>query len=266
MELIIKDYPREYLALKINYIKQQIGSLPDIRLRMIEEQGVKIPLVIVGRHRYKSNSEQGKRYLQILNQKDYLTRQLSIYEAIWNNIYIGDPARVGKPCNLARRIYTDTDRSVILNKAYFDSLRNDSDTRYDKPSNYIFDGIKYRSASERDIAIFYTEMGIPFKYEPEVYIKGLAEPIHPDFVLYIPELDNCKFHEHFGMKQSSAYLRTTTVKYRNYTDAGLLPETDILFTHDVDSVPFDIRTLSLKLNIAIYTSMLTVDRIHKNAF
>ena len=53
------------------------------------------------------------------------------------------------------------------------------------------------------------------------------------------------------MKDSSDYLRMTKVKYGNYTNAGLIPELDILFTHDVEDMPFDIRYLYAKLNTAI---------------
>lgn len=58
------------------------------------------------------------------------------------------------------------------------------------------------------------------------------------------------------MKDSSDYLRITKLKYGNYTNAGLIPELDILFTHDVEDMPFDIRYLSAKLNTAIYGTIL----------
>ena len=146
-----------------------------------------------------------------------------------------------------------------MNRTFFDSLKNDDNTKYPKnPYNY-FNGIYYRSSVERDIAIFYTELGIPFKYEPSVMIAGLSKPINPDFVLYIEELDNCKFHEHFGMKDSSDYLSITKVKFGNYANAGLVPDLDVLYTFDTDELPFDIRYLSAKLNSAVYgTSIIHI--------
>ena len=81
--------------------------------------------------------------------------------------------------------------------------------------------------------------------------------IYPDFVPYFKEIDNCKFHEHFGIKNSANYLRITGIKYTNYTNAGLVPELDILFTHDVEEMPFDIRYLSSKLNTAIYSAVIS---------
>ena len=87
-------------------------------------------------------------------------------------------------------------------------------------------------------------------------LPGLDKPINPDFVIYIKELDNCKFHEHLGMKDSADYLRNVKIKYNNYAGAGLVPEQDIIFTHDKDGVPFDIRYLETKLNSAIYGTLI----------
>ena len=58
------------------------------------------------------------------------------------------------------------------------------------------------------------------------------------------------------MKNSADYIRDTKIKYSNYTGAGLIPDLDIIFTHDTDEVPFDIRFLLVKLNASIYGSVL----------
>ena len=81
------------------------------------------------------------------------------------------------------------------------------------------------------------------------------KPIYPDFVIYIKELDCCKFHEHFGMMNSSTYLRITKSKYDLYTDAGLVPDLDILFTYDISDMPFDVRTLWPRINSLVYCSL-----------
>ena len=81
------------------------------------------------------------------------------------------------------------------------------------------------------------------------------KPIYPDFVIYIKELDCCKIHEHFGMMNSSTYLRITKSKYDLYTDAGLVPDLDILFTYDISDMPFDVRTLWPRINSLVYCSL-----------
>ena len=151
-----------------------------------------------------------------------------------------------------------------MNREYFDSLENDANDTYFKNDNYRFDGIKYRSAAERDIAIFYTEMGIPFKYEPRVTLKGLVKPVYPDFVPYFEELDTCKFHEHFGIKNSSDYFNTIKFKFGNFANAGLIQDVDVIFTYDTDKTWFDPRCLSAKLNGAIYQTICLNDMADNN--
>ena len=197
-------------------------------------------------------SEPGSDLYRIWKQRDQLESELRIYEAIWYAYFKGEPPEDCGPIKANRIIYVDTNKPVIMNKDYFDSLKNDADDSYPKPDNYKFNGIKYRSAAEKEIAIFYTEMGIPFKYEPEVFIKGLVKPIHPDFVLYLRELDTCKIHEHFGMREYADYIRNSKTKFNNFLNAGLVQDLDVLFTHSTDNTHFDPRHLSAKLNGAIY--------------
>ena len=256
MDLIIKHIPPEYLSLKINYCRQQLAELPEVNLQVYTLHGVQTKVVIVGNHRYRVDSNNGKEYLGYYKKRKYYERQLHVFESVWDGSYKGEPDSECMPMKVCRKLYIDTESPVVLDKKYFDSLKNDADTKYGKPRDYFFNGIFYRSYAEQEIAKYYTAMGIPFKYEPEVYLKGLTYPIYPDFVPYIKELDCCKFHEHFGIKQSASYLRTTGIKYANYTNAGLVPGIDILFTHDTADIPFDIRAFESQLNTAIYSTVL----------
>ena len=257
MELIDKIIPREFLALRINYCRQQLEMLPDTKLYKYTSVNSQCIKVAVGKHRYALDTDTGKHYYQIYQRRDLLQRRLTLYEAIWDANFKGDTLEECVPHKVERKICIDARTSIVMNKEFFDSLKNDANTKHPKPTDYPFNGIYYRSAAEREIAIFYTEMGIPFKYEPEIIIKGLPKPVYPDFVIYIEELDNCKIHEHFGMKSSASYLRITAVKYTNYAEAGLVPELDVLFTNDTEDLPFDIRYLSSKLNSAVYGTMIS---------
>ena len=78
------------------------------------------------------------------------------------------------------------------------------------------------------------------------------KPVFPDFVPYFREIDTCKFHEHFGMKSSSDYARTSKLKFSNFANAGLIQDLDVIFTTSNSDTSFDPRHLSAKLNAAIY--------------
>jgi hypothetical protein len=256
MDYTNKYIPREYLALKINYCKEQIKNLPEVRLQKRTVHGTQKQVVTVGTHKYLVGTPEGDKYYKIKLVRDHLNNDLKISEIIWNSNYCGTPPAICKPQQIIRSFYGVNCEPIVMNKAFFDSLKYDSNTKYKKYKNNFFNGIYYRSAAERDIAIFYTEMGIPFKYEPEIMLPGLSRPINPDFVIYIEELDNCKFHEHLGMKDSADYLRDVKIKYGNYSSVGLIPEQDIIFTHEIDEVPFDIRYLAVKLNSAIFGTII----------
>ena len=159
------------------------------------------------------------------------------------------------PRKVIRKYNNGQGEMVTLNKEFFDSLTNDADPSYPESKKYFFNGVYYRSVAEKEIAEFYTTHGIPFKYEPEIWIAGMNKPINPDFVIYIKELDCCKFHEHLGLMSFVTYLRNTKNKYIMYIDAGLIPDLDILFTYDTEDMPFDIRTLWPRLNSMVYCSL-----------
>ena len=257
MDFLHTYVPAEYLALKIDFCQKQLAKLPVVKIHHHNIGGVKTTRVEVGKHRYNPDSPQGKAYVKIKEERNQLERTLLFYESLWNCFFVCErpPDCVSHKTN--RTICIDANNQLVMDKAYFDSLKNDANYKYPKPLDYPFDGILYRSAAERDIAMFYTKMGIPFKYEPEIRIKGLPNPIFPDFVLYIKELDNCKIHEHFGIKNSASYIRTVCIKYDNYTNAGLVPGMDVLFSHDTEEIPFDIRAFACYLNSAIYCTAIS---------
>lgn len=257
MELNNRYIPREYLALKINYCKKQLAELPEVKLYNRRTGGSLDKTIILNNHRYAVTSPIGTKLYKIFFLRDEIQRELKVYEALWDCYFKGIPLPECMPRKIKRILAVDYNKRVIMDKAFFDSLKEDANTKHQKSSNNSFNGINYRSAAEREIAIFYTEMGIPFKYEPEITLIGVPYTINPDFVLYIKELDTCKFHEHLGIKRSADYIRDTKIKYGNYTSAGLIPDIDILFTHDTDEVPFDIRYLIVKLNACFYGSLLS---------
>lgn len=254
MEYLDKYIPKEYLALKINYCKKRLQELPEVRLHECTVNGIRKTRLTVGDHRYNLNSENGQSYHSVMLLRDELEKQLAIYEAIWNRYFRMPPPEYKIP-QIKRTINTGNNQ-LILDKNYFDSLKNDANTKYPKPVYYPFNGIYYRSAAERKIAAFYTDMDIPFKYEPEVYITGLPKPINPDFVFYIKELNTCKFHDHFGMMNYADYLRDIKIKCGNYSNAGLQIDQDVFFTYNSEDKPFDIRYMAAKINTVIYGTMV----------
>lgn len=257
MERIDKYIPKEYLALRINYRRIMLAELPVVKLTEHTLYGVPTKRISIDNHRYNLNTPAGENCMEIYKQRKLCEQELRCYEAIWEAHFTDEPLQECMPHNVNRLLRVSYNQQVVMNKAFFDSLKNDADTRHPKPSYYPFKGIFYRSAAERDIAVFLDDMGIPFKYEPEISLTGLNYTIHPDFVIYIEEIDTCIIIEHLGIKNSSDYIRDNKIKYGNYTGAGLISGVDFLFTHDTDNLPFDIRGLISALNNAIYQLLIS---------
>ena len=256
MGIITPFESREYLALKINYCRTGLAKLPDVKIssRTVESGIVKV--CMVGSHVYRCNTDYGQKYLEIAQKRMALESELIKLEGIWNSQYRCPVPEDYKPHNVVRQFDAGGHELVSLDKAFFDSLKNDANPNYRDKKFYPFNGVYYRSNPEREIAFYYTEHGIPFKYEPEVWLAGLNRPIHPDFVFYIRELNLCKFHEHLGLMNKSGYLRDYEIRNNNYTNAGLITDFDVLFTYDMQDKPFDPRELDTTINHAVYKSML----------
>lgn len=259
MQILEPYIPKEYLALRINYCKQQLEELPEVTMTKRSIKGIMKDVYVYNNHSYVPDSKKGLQFKLSIQQREALTCELLRLEGLWNSSFRGLPPEDIKPRKIERNLLNNVGESVKINGEFFDSLKHDSNPFFPEHKTYYYNGTYYRSAAEADIARFYTEQGIPFKYEPEILLSGLKFPIYTDFVILIKELDLCKFHEHFGMKNSADYNRKTATTYNNYSGAGLLPELDVFYTYDVDSVPFDIRSLQTKLNSVVYDSLLVLD-------
>ena len=259
MAILDPYIPKEFLALQINYCKQQLAELPEVKISTRTKFGTVSKVYVVGTHFYQLNSKKGKELRSIYNKREELLCELSKLEGLWNSCFRGQTPPSIAPRKIKRRLFINSSNSVILNGDFFDSLKNDADPNHRESKTFFYNGTYYRSAPEVEIARYYTENGIPFKYEPEIWLNGLNYPIYTDFVVLIKALDLCKFHEHIGMKNSANYNRTTANKYINYSGAGLLPELDIFYTYDIPGVPFDLRTLPIKLNGVVHSSLFLPD-------
>lgn len=259
MQILEPYIPKEYLALRINYCKQQLEELPEVKMAKRTIQGTMKDVYVHNNHSYIPGSKKGLQFKLSIQQREVIECELSKLEGIWNSAFRGLPPEDIKPKKIERCLLNSAGESVIIDGEFFDSLKHDSNPFFPEHKTHYFNGTYYRSAAEADIARFYTEQGIPFKYEPEIRLSGLKYPIYTDFVILIRELDLCKFHEHFGLKNSSDYDRKTSTTYNNYSGAGLLPELDVFYTYDVDNAPFDIRSLHTKLNSVVYDSLLLPD-------
>ena len=258
MQILDPYIPREHLALRINYCKKRLAELPEVTMSTRSIKGTTKAVYVVKSSVYYQESKAGNKALQILQLREQLSRELAKLEGLWNSQFRGVPPLDIEPRNISRKLYINEYESVVIDNNFFDNLKNDANPFFPEHKKHFFNGTYYRSPIEADIARSYTEQGIPFKYEPEIWLKGLNRPIYTDFVILIRELNQCKFHEHFGLKNSADYTRKTATTYINYSGAGLLPGLDVFYTYDLDDVPFDVRLLPVKVNAVVYNSLFVL--------
>lgn len=258
MDIITKYIPKEYLALKINYLKDKLSSLPVVRISERRRYGSIEQRCICDKHNYSLNSKNGKRLFEIAERRKELELLLSKYENEWKCYFQGSTPEDIIPKNIIRTLNPNNPYlSSVMDSEFFDSLKNDANPNYREFKKYPYNGILYRSRAEAEIARFYTELGIPFKYEPEIYLDGMAKPYYPDFVLLIKEINCCKIHEHLGMLNSSDYLRDNKIKITNYMNAGLIPGYDVFFTYQIEDLIFNTKIIMPTLNSVIYQSLIS---------
>ena len=153
-----KYIPREDLALKINYCNRELARLPVLKRSTVLINGKLKECIVQGNHRYYSHTPKGQELQSFIELRDRLERELNIYMAIWDSNFKGEPPREFAPHKVNRWL-TEADNSrVVMDKTYFDSLQNDSNTRYAKYPGNFFNGIYYKSAAEKEIAIWYTDI------------------------------------------------------------------------------------------------------------
>ena len=97
-------------------------------------------------------------------------------------------------------------------------------------------GIRVRSKSEKIIADKLYRLGIPFKYEYPVTLKGYG-PIHPDFYIFNRRTCRTYFYEHFGKMDDPGYSSDTVKKINAYILNGYYPGNSLIFTCETKNAP-----------------------------
>lgn len=258
MEIYSRYIPREYLALKINYLRGRLAEMPEVRIANRKRYGRIEKRCLFDRHNYALDNPRAKQLCEMATIRQKNGQLLNCYEAEWREHFCDNVPQNIMPRSIPRTLNPNNPAlSRLMDKEFFDSLKNDANPYYREHKKIPYNGILYRSQAEAEIARFYTENDIPFKYEPEICLDGMQKPYHPDFVLLIQEINSCKIHEHFGMMNSTDYLRENKIKITNYLNAGLIPGHDLFFTYGNESMAFSVNELMPMLNSIIYSSLIS---------
>ncbi len=90
-----------------------------------------------------------------------------------------------------------------------------------------------RSKSEMMIADMYFEMGIPYRYECELRLKGGVVK-YPDFTLLKKRTREVIYHEHLGRMDDEKYRKKNLRKIEEYRRNGIFVGKNLILTFEED--------------------------------
>lgn len=103
-------------------------------------------------------------------------------------------------------------------------------------------GERVRSKSEKIIADKLYSMGIPYRYEYPVVLKGNVK-MHPDFtILKMPEREEV-YLEHLGMMDDCGYVEKVMLKLNTYERNDIYLGVNLFVTYETGKNPLNTRSL-----------------------
>lgn len=107
-------------------------------------------------------------------------------------------------------------------------------------------GEMVRSKSERDIANIYKKLGIPYRYEYPINLKGYGTA-HPDFMMFSATKQKEFFHEHLGMMDDPEYVADAIERIQAYERNGIVEGDRLILTFEDKAHPFNPRAFEAKI-------------------
>ena len=235
----------DYLQKIILKKTESLNSAPDGSLRISRSNGINqfYCKFAPNEEKYLSKSETG--LIKRIAQKDYDKKVLRSAEseiAILNKLLIqydkGTVEDIYDQLNPVRKSLVEP---IFLPDDEF--IQNWLAEPYDKatfeegaPVFLTSNNLRVRSKSEVIFADKYDELGIPFKYEVPLFLRGYGR-VRPDFAVLDVKLRRVIYHEHFGRMDDPEYAEKNIKKLKAYLDNGFVLGKTLLITMETKGTP-----------------------------
>lgn len=83
------------------------------------------------------------------------------------------------------------------------------------------------------------DMGMPFKYETELYLREIDETINPDYLVNFYEIDRCAYLEILGMTDKIDYFYRSANKIYGFSKEMFRPGREVIYVFVYDKANFD---------------------------
>ena len=233
------EFPMKVLAVKLEYRRLKLEKM--VKGYFIEKDGKRYIVItfdpvipkITTRHPrvLSSRSKVGKNYLEAINEYQNLKAEYDSLLNDWYSRFRFAPPKVKFPISQ----YSDPHR---MNNEYYNS-RPDKLGKYtpDNPTTSEHGDLK--SKNELMGLDLLKDMGIPFKYETELYLKEIDETINPDGLVNFYEIDRCAYLEIFGMSDKIDYFARTSNKIYGFSKETYRPGREVIYVFVYDKYNFD---------------------------
>ena len=232
-------FPMKVHAVKIAYRKRVLDEMPHGYFKVIN--GIQYVIVTSdpampkcnSRHpkRLKVNTRYGQMYSKRINE--YLKTKLE-YDSLlaeWNSIYNFAPPHVDFPIIQ----YFDPH---IMNNEYFNK-QEECLGKYVPENPTVSEYGDLKSKNELMGADLLKLMGIPFKYETELYLRSIDEMINPDYLVNFYEIDRCAYLELLGMSDKVGYSVRSATKITGFSMEKYRPGREVIYVLVYDKNNFE---------------------------
>lgn len=103
-------------------------------------------------------------------------------------------------------------------------------------------GERVRSKSEKIMADFFYNNGIPYKYEKTLYLKNVGI-VYPDFTFLSPVLRKEIYWEHDGRMDDPKYAEYAVRKIHAYEQSDIWPGERLILTFETEKTILDIEII-----------------------
>ncbi len=119
----------------------------------------------------------------------------------------------------------------------------------DVPEIYSKRGERVRSKSEKIIADTFFDMGIEYKYECPILLKGYGT-VYPDFTIMSRKTGKEIYWEHEGRMDDPKYAESAVRKIDSYMKNGIIPGDNLILTYETST--FVLNDYSIEMMIERY--------------
>lgn len=231
--------PMKVHAVKLEYKRLELEKIPHGHFRT--KNGRKYVYVtydpqkpkLSPRHpcRLLSDSKRGRKYADAVSKFLELRHEYTILLNEWNSRYGIAPPLVNFP------IIQFSDPHKMNNDFY--EKQKALCGEYKSKSPTISDHGVLKSKNEQMGADLLKQMGIPFKYEPEIVFVNTEEIINPDYLISFYEIDRCAYLEILGMNDKYDYSVRTATKINCFSKDTYRPGREIIYVILYDKSNFD---------------------------